>query len=67
MQLNVQYLEEIMKRKRWSTRQLAIRSGLTSATVSRIISGKRGAGTRSLTGIRQALPDEPIEKLFILK
>ncbi|MDR3597046.1 helix-turn-helix transcriptional regulator [Clostridium sp.] len=66
MLLNVKYLQILMKKKGWSERQLAMKSGLSSATVSRIISGKRGAGTRALVGIRQAFPDEPLEKLFFL-
>lgn len=66
MVLNVKYLEELMKKKKWSERQLAMKSGLSSATVSRIVSGKRGAGLRTIAGIRKAFPEEPIEKLVIL-
>lgn len=66
MLLNIEYLKELMMKKRWSVRQLALKSGLSSATVSRILTGKRGAGTRALAGIRKAFPDEPLDKLFFL-
>jgi transcriptional regulator with XRE-family HTH domain len=62
--LNIEYIEELIKKKGWSERQLAIKAGLSSATVSRIIAGKRGAGTRTMAGIRKAFPEEPIERLF---
>jgi transcriptional regulator with XRE-family HTH domain len=66
MLLNVEYLTELIKGKSWSERQLASKSGLSSAAISRIITGRRGAGTRDLTGIIRAFSDEPIERLFIL-
>lgn len=66
MILNVAYLAELLVKNGWSKRQLARNSGLSIATISRIISGKRGAGSRTLTGIRKAFPNEPIEKLFFL-
>jgi transcriptional regulator with XRE-family HTH domain len=67
MYLNVKYIEELIRKKGWSDRKLAIKAGLSSATISRIIAGKRGAGTRTLNGIIQAFPEEPIDRLFILK
>lgn len=66
MLLNVKYLQNLIEKKGWSERQFAMKCGLSSATVSRIISGKRGAGTRALAGIRKAFPNEPLEKLFFL-
>jgi transcriptional regulator with XRE-family HTH domain len=64
MFLNAEYLTELMRLKGWTVRQLALKSGLSSATISRIITGKRGAGTRTLAGIRRAFPEEPIERLL---
>jgi transcriptional regulator with XRE-family HTH domain len=66
MLINMEYIEQLMKKKGWSERQLAIKAGLSSATVSRIITGKRGAGARTMAGIIKAFPEEPIEKLFFL-
>lgn len=66
MILNVDSVKELVGKKGWSERELARRSGLSIATVSRIFSGKRGAGTRAIIGIRKAFPNEPIEKLFFL-
>jgi transcriptional regulator with XRE-family HTH domain len=67
MELNVRYVEELIKKRGWSERQLAMKSGLSPTTISRVITGKRGAGTRTLTGIRKAFPEEPLDRLFILK
>lgn len=66
MTLNVEYINELMGKKGWSTHKLAMRAGLSAGTVSRIINGKRGIGARTLEGISKAFPDEPVEKLFIL-
>lgn len=64
MLLNVEYVHGLLMKKGWSERNLALKSGLSSATISRVMSGKRGAGARTMTGIRKAFPDEPLEKLF---
>ena len=66
MFLNLEFLKELIEKNGLSLRQLARKSGLSSATISRIITGKRGAGTRSLAGIRKAFPEEPLDKLFLL-
>ena len=67
MFLNLEFLKELIEKKGWSERQLAMKAGLSPATISRIITGKRGAGTRALAGIRKAFPDEPLDKLFFLQ
>lgn len=66
MLLNLNYVKELMKEKNWSYRQLSMHSGISIATVSRVMTGKRGAGARTLAGIRKAFPNEPSEKLFFL-
>lgn len=66
MILNLDSVKELMNKKGWSERELARRSGLSIATISRVFTGKRGAGTRTMLGIRKAFPNEPIEKLFFL-
>lgn len=64
MVLNVEYLKELIRKKGWSEGQVAVKSGLSPATISRIMTGKRGAGAKALAGIRKAFPEEPVEKLF---
>jgi transcriptional regulator with XRE-family HTH domain len=66
MILNTGYLKELMKTKNWSNAELASRSGISAATVSRILAGKRGAGSFTLAAIRKTFPEEPVEKLFYL-
>lgn len=67
MFLNLEFLKELIEKKGWSKRQLARESGLSSATISLIINGKRGAGTHALAGIRKAFPEEPLDKLFFCR
>ncbi|WP_237705324.1 helix-turn-helix domain-containing protein [Bacillus coahuilensis] len=67
MRLNVEYLQEILKQKQWSERQFALKAGLSPATVSRILSKKRGAGAKAIGAIRKALPEESLDKLFFLE
>lgn len=64
MKLNIEYILELLRDRDWSESELARRAGLSSATISRILSGQRGAGSRTLAGIRRAFPDEPTDKLF---
>lgn len=66
MTLNNEYLKEILERKGWSERQFALKTGLSAATISRILNNKRGAGVKSIGAIRRALKEEPMEKLFFL-
>lgn len=66
MKLNVDYLKGLLEKRGWSERNLALRSGLSIATISRIISGKRGLGSRTISGIIRAFPEESMEKLFFL-
>lgn len=67
MKLNVDYLKEVMERRNWTIGQLAVRTQLSATTISRILSGKRGAGAKSIGAIAKALPEEPFDKLFFLE
>lgn len=66
MRLNVEYLKSVLARKNWTERQFALKCGLSSATVSRILSEKRGVGAKSIGAIQRVLKDEPMDKLFFL-
>ena len=67
MKLNVEYLKELMEEKNWGIRQFAMKTGLSATTVSRILSGKRGAGAKTIGAIVKALPDEHFNRLFFLE
>ncbi|MTI85373.1 MAG: helix-turn-helix transcriptional regulator [Firmicutes bacterium] len=66
MRLNVNYLQEIMEQNNWSIRQFAMKTGLSPATLSRILNKKRGAGVKAIGAIRKALPKESMDRLFFL-
>jgi transcriptional regulator with XRE-family HTH domain len=54
--LNITYVQELMKEHGWSIGQLAVKSGVSKAQLSRILSEKRGAGARTIEGILRAFP-----------
>lgn len=64
MVANKEYVLQLMKEKKMSMGNLAQRAGVSKTTISRWLSGKRGAGRDLMTGLRKAFPNEPIEKLF---
>ena len=66
MKLNIEYIKELQAKKGWSNAQLAMRMGISKTHVGRIFSGKRKAGTKVISGIVKAFPNEPLDKLFIL-
>jgi transcriptional regulator with XRE-family HTH domain len=55
-----EWLLEEMGRKNMSQQSLAQKSGITPAQISRVISGQRGLGEKSLTAIARALNISPI-------
>ena len=60
METFAEWLLEEMGRKNMSQQSLAQKSGITPAQVSRVISGQRGLGEKSLTAIAHALNISPI-------
>ena len=60
METFTEWLLEEMGRKNMSQQSLAQKSGITPAQVSRIISGQRGLGEKSLKAIAHALNISPI-------
>lgn len=66
MKLNVEYIKELMEKNGWSNNKLAIKAGVSRATIGRVLSGKRGTGKNVIAGIIKAFPNEPVNKLFFL-
>ena len=66
MRPNINYIKQLQSEKGWSNAQLAIKMGVSKAHVGRIFSGKREAGTKVISGIIRAFPNESLDKLFIL-
>lgn len=59
------YILMLIKDKGWTLNQFATKAGVSCATVSRWINGKRGAGADLIGGILRVFPDENIRSLFI--
>jgi len=66
MELNIARLKELMDEKNLTLQDLSTLSGLSLSMLSRILTSKRVAGRRSITGIRKAFPNEPLESLFLI-
>lgn len=62
--LNTEYVQELMRKKGYTLGQLSIKSGISKAQLSRILSDKRGAGAKTLEGLLKAFPEAEVEKLF---
>jgi transcriptional regulator with XRE-family HTH domain len=60
METFAEWLLEEMGRKNMSQQTLAQKSGITPAQISRVITGQRGLGEKSLTAIAHALNISPI-------
>lgn len=66
MNINKEYVVQLMREKNITMGHLAKKAGVSTSTISRWLSGKRGAGRQLMAGIHKAFPKEPIEKLFFL-
>lgn len=64
MRLNTEFIKKLMAEKSWSEHKLAEKSGLSQATVSRILSGKRGIGMKTFTSLKKALPEVAMKDLY---
>lgn len=60
METFAEWLLEEMRQKNMSQQSLAQKSGITPAQISRVISGQRGLGEKSLTAIAHALNISPV-------
>ncbi|MHB9925954.1 helix-turn-helix transcriptional regulator [Clostridium botulinum] len=66
MRPNKEYILELVNKNNWSQNKFAKKAGVSNATISRWINGKRGAGSELIAGIIKAFPNESINKLFFL-
>lgn len=67
MKLNVERVEYLKKEKRWSQNEMARQLGLHESTLSSIMNGKRGIGTKTIARFFTLFPEETFETLFIRK
>ena len=63
--LNISYLVELMENHHMTLGQLAARSGISKAQWSRVLSGKRGAGSKTLAGVMRVFPEAEWNKIFL--
>jgi transcriptional regulator with XRE-family HTH domain len=64
---NTKFIMDLLKEKNWSERKLAYKTGLSQATISRILRGKRGIGIKTFNALRQIFPEISPDTLFIIE
>jgi len=64
---NKEYIYTLVCNKDWSWAELARKMGVSRAEVSRWLNGRRKGGSKFISGIIKAFPDEPLDKLFFLQ
>ncbi len=64
MRLNTKFIKKLMSEKNWSEYKLAEKAGLSQATVSRILNGKRGIGMKTFTSLKKAFPEVAMKDLY---
>jgi transcriptional regulator with XRE-family HTH domain len=62
---NTKLITDLLKEKNWSERKLAFKTGLSQATISRILRGKRGIGIKTYNALRKVFPEISLEMLFV--
>lgn len=62
---NKEYILSLVDKLGWSQNKFAQKIGVSNATVSRWVNGKRGAGANFIAGIIRTFPNERIDKLFL--
>lgn len=65
MQLNLEKVEALKQEAGWSQNELARQLGLHESTLSSIVNGKRGLGTKTIARFLSLFPQETFETLFI--
>lgn len=52
--VNTEYVQDLMNEHGWTLGQLSVKSGISKAQLSRIMSDKRGAGSKTMEGLIRA-------------
>ena len=65
VQINNDYINKLIDKNKWSQNELARRIGVSKGTMSRIITGKRGAGRKVISGLLRIEPEATYEMIII--
>ena len=66
MEINKEYVLELLERNKISQNELAHKAGVSKATISRWLNGSRGEGKRLIGGILKAFPEVDTYKLLLI-
>lgn len=63
--INIGYIKNLMENHHMTLGQLAVKSGISKAQWSRVFSGKRGVGPKTLAGVMKVFPEADYNKIFL--
>jgi transcriptional regulator with XRE-family HTH domain len=67
MQINQEMIQKKLKANGWTQNELARRMNISKGTLSNVLSGRRGAGRKVISGLHRAFPEEKLENLILSK
>lgn len=65
MKINRKRIICLSNQNGWTQNELARRMGLPRGTLSNVLSGRRGAGRKILSGFLRIFPEEQLDNLII--
>jgi len=65
--LNGKAFRKILKERGWSINACATRIGISSAQLSRVLNGKRGAGKKIITAIGRKFTESEVDRIISVK
>ena len=64
--LNTEKVKILKAERNWTNKDLAEHSGLSTSMISRIMSGDRKGGYKTMAGMKEAFPEVPVKDLIKL-
>ena len=66
MQPNLDYIRQLVMKRKWNGSDLARNMGVSRAEANRFLNGTRRGGKKLIAGLIQAFPEESLDALFFL-
>ncbi|WP_243109704.1 helix-turn-helix domain-containing protein [Caminicella sporogenes] len=65
MQINQEIIQKKLQANGWTQNELARRMNISKGTLSNVLSGRRGAGRKVISGLLRVFPEERLENLIL--
>ncbi|MFU0824090.1 helix-turn-helix domain-containing protein [Clostridium sp.] len=67
MQINQEMIQKKLKANGWTQNELSRRMNISKGTLSNVLSGRRGAGRKVISGLLRVFAEEKLENLILSK